>query len=433
MNCLRQPGDSDYDVLGLSPEASEDEIHKAFGRLIDEQEYKIGVPLRSQWARAREIKDAYSRLAEPSQRKAYDQTLGRSSGQTPWAATAKDTATDELVLPEEPREAADRPADNLKPREAAPNHRSMRGPAFGEAPVHQNDEGSFFHHRPPPPYLASVRDDGRQAPARGPSRAAAAAVAGVGLVLISSWAWLSRMPSATEPKPEVTASSRQANIASGPEARPGQVQSNALVPVRTSPSSGSPAASKPPDVTQEVAPNKKILPVTNAANKEATAEPAPADIPPAGPGSEDAPTVTDETVATQQPPAPSVEREAPVASAPPPPPPRAAPTVVPAPVRPVRSVGIVRTPARWLGGGPGYADNPGGRYVGSVAVQVAIGTGGRVTSCAPIRSSGNASLDAITCRLVRERARFSPALDAQGRPVPSQAYTTFVWGSRRRR
>jgi TonB family protein len=94
--------------------------------------------------------------------------------------------------------------------------------------------------------------------------------------------------------------------------------------------------------------------------------------------------------------------------------------------------GPIRRPARWVGGGPTDADNPQGRYQGSLAVQVTVGPGGRVSHCVPVRGSGSAGLDAMTCRLVRDRAQFEPALDAQGRPVASQAYATFVWGRRPR-
>ena len=115
-----------------------------------------------------------------------------------------------------------------------------------------------------------------------------------------------------------------------------------------------------------------------------------------------------------------------------PPPARIAPAITGATAGAGSSTGLVRRPARWLGGGPSDADNWGGRYQGTVAVKVTVGPSGRVSNCVPVRRSGNAGLDAMTCRLVQERARFNPALNAQGQPVVSQAYTTFVWGRRRR-
>jgi protein TonB len=54
---------------------------------------------------------------------------------------------------------------------------------------------------------------------------------------------------------------------------------------------------------------------------------------------------------------------------------------------------------------------------GSVTVHLRIGTSGAVTGCTVARSSGNAVLDATTCRLIRERFRYAPARTADGRAV----------------
>jgi protein TonB len=55
---------------------------------------------------------------------------------------------------------------------------------------------------------------------------------------------------------------------------------------------------------------------------------------------------------------------------------------------------------------------------GMVQTQLTVGASGAVTGCRVTRSSGNAVLDATTCRLIRERFRFTPARNAQGSPVP---------------
>ena len=55
---------------------------------------------------------------------------------------------------------------------------------------------------------------------------------------------------------------------------------------------------------------------------------------------------------------------------------------------------------------------------GVVQTQLTVGASGVVTGCRVTRSSGNAVLDATTCRLIRERFRFTPARDAQGNAVP---------------
>lgn len=54
---------------------------------------------------------------------------------------------------------------------------------------------------------------------------------------------------------------------------------------------------------------------------------------------------------------------------------------------------------------------------GTVRVRLTIGTDGRVTGCTVTGSSGSSSLDNTTCRLLRSRARFTPARDNQGNPI----------------
>ncbi len=77
--------------------------------------------------------------------------------------------------------------------------------------------------------------------------------------------------------------------------------------------------------------------------------------------------------------------------------------------------------ARLISGRIVNADFPSGASrvgaQGSVTTHLTIGTDGRVTNCRVARSSGNAELDATTCRLIRERFRYAPAEDAGGQQV----------------
>jgi protein TonB len=57
---------------------------------------------------------------------------------------------------------------------------------------------------------------------------------------------------------------------------------------------------------------------------------------------------------------------------------------------------------------------------GRVSVQVTVGADGRISDCTVTASSGNADLDAATCRLARRNGRFEPARDPQGNPVTAQ-------------
>lgn len=64
---------------------------------------------------------------------------------------------------------------------------------------------------------------------------------------------------------------------------------------------------------------------------------------------------------------------------------------------------------------------------GNVSVALTIGEDGRVTSCFVEKSSGYPVLDATTCRLLRMRARFIPARDGAGNPVPSGFRQSVGW------
>jgi len=52
---------------------------------------------------------------------------------------------------------------------------------------------------------------------------------------------------------------------------------------------------------------------------------------------------------------------------------------------------------------------------------------GRVSACRVTESSGSASLDEATCRITQERARFEPARDQRGRPVPDEISRHMHW------
>jgi protein TonB len=64
---------------------------------------------------------------------------------------------------------------------------------------------------------------------------------------------------------------------------------------------------------------------------------------------------------------------------------------------------------------------------GRVVYRITIGTEGRVSGCEVRISSGSAALDAATCRIVRSRARFTPARDSEGRPVPDRRDGNVLW------
>lgn len=64
---------------------------------------------------------------------------------------------------------------------------------------------------------------------------------------------------------------------------------------------------------------------------------------------------------------------------------------------------------------------------GVVEVRLDIDVAGHVSACTVTQSSGSTILDGATCRLLSRRARFSPARDAQGRPVPDSYTQRIAW------
>ena len=64
---------------------------------------------------------------------------------------------------------------------------------------------------------------------------------------------------------------------------------------------------------------------------------------------------------------------------------------------------------------------------GVAAYVLEVDASGRVSACRITGSSGSAILDEATCRIVRERARFTPARDRRGRPVPDRVAARTRW------
>jgi outer membrane biosynthesis protein TonB len=84
-------------------------------------------------------------------------------------------------------------------------------------------------------------------------------------------------------------------------------------------------------------------------------------------------------------------------------------------------------PPRWIVGGLMDSDNRGGQFSGAVSVRYTVKPSGQVRNCRPVVSSGNPALDGRTCRLLEQRLLYSPALDTKGRPVATELGTTYVW------
>lgn len=64
---------------------------------------------------------------------------------------------------------------------------------------------------------------------------------------------------------------------------------------------------------------------------------------------------------------------------------------------------------------------------GTVGFALDITADGRVSACTIEASSGSAALDAATCRIMRSRARFEPARDSGGQPIPDHLQSHIRW------
>ena len=67
------------------------------------------------------------------------------------------------------------------------------------------------------------------------------------------------------------------------------------------------------------------------------------------------------------------------------------------------------------------------REEGRVGIVLEVGENGRVTACSVRKSSGSRALDATSCRILRARARFTPAIDNNGMPRAGRVQEVLEW------
>jgi protein TonB len=119
---------------------------------------------------------------------------------------------------------------------------------------------------------------------------------------------------------------------------------------------------------------------------------------------------------------PGPERVIAEPSPPPPPPPSPAPE--PKKIQPARAKAN-------LGSYVSDADYPDaamrGEEQGTTRFRLTVGPDGRVQQCAVTGSSGSSSLDATTCRLMKSRARFTPARDSSGGTTGDTVNSSIRW------
>jgi protein TonB len=64
---------------------------------------------------------------------------------------------------------------------------------------------------------------------------------------------------------------------------------------------------------------------------------------------------------------------------------------------------------------------------GTTGFRLEIGANGRVTNCTVTSSSGSTALDNATCRIMRQRAKFTPARDTSGNPTTDTTSARITW------
>jgi protein TonB len=64
---------------------------------------------------------------------------------------------------------------------------------------------------------------------------------------------------------------------------------------------------------------------------------------------------------------------------------------------------------------------------GTTRFRLGVGPDGKVTECAVTGSSGSSALDSATCRLMRQRAKFTPARDSDGRKTSDSVTSAIRW------
>ena len=64
---------------------------------------------------------------------------------------------------------------------------------------------------------------------------------------------------------------------------------------------------------------------------------------------------------------------------------------------------------------------------GTTGFSLTIGPSGRVDACSVTSSSGSSALDQATCRILRSRARYTPARDENGNPTSGRDSGRVTW------
>ena len=99
--------------------------------------------------------------------------------------------------------------------------------------------------------------------------------------------------------------------------------------------------------------------------------------------------------------------------------------------------GGIASRAKLVGGRITNTDYPksatSARQGGSATVHFTVGANGRPSKCRVVKSSGNADIDATTCRLIEQRFRYEPARNKAGHPISDVTGWQQTWWLERKR
>ncbi|MFZ5747429.1 MAG: energy transducer TonB [Pseudomonadota bacterium] len=131
---------------------------------------------------------------------------------------------------------------------------------------------------------------------------------------------------------------------------------------------------------------------------------------------------------------PTIPKFAPTIAPPSPPAPERAPTPPPPPPPPrvAKALKPRTAPGSWVTDDDYPSAAIRAEEQGTVGFRLDVDASGKVTNCTVTSSSGSSLLDNTACSLLKRRARFSPAEDANGNKIPAAFNSKIRWDLPRR-
>ena len=423
-------GPGHYEILGLTPSATRDDIEKAFATRM---KMRITNPEEADDYRLR-LRAAYKTLHDPFWRRIYDAELGLASKSRPEPAKnhGPQSVAEHRVAPF--IAAALRQPSGQTEHPTSPDFILLPDPEeAAESAVEESPEPFIAEIDYPTESEGSVLPDarGRRSEWNRAGAATGVAVLGLGLVtlLIGIWGNFDRSPRTARAPATATVeqtASRPGTLSQTTPQQAAPIEEESLsFPAGTTVARANPGGVDPVPVDSSAMGDPTQAPSADSvADAQIAGQPESPTIVSSADPLAPATAATNASSANSPTAAPVTVAQAPPAAS--------AQAMGPAPA--VRSAPVVNRAAapRWISGGLVNSDNPRGRYRGTVTVRFTVQPNGRVSGCRTAVSSGSTALDARTCQLVEQRLRFRPALNWQGRAIPYETQAIYTWGVKHR-